>query len=196
MRRPAGRRRRSATLSPDGDAVLCAQTRPIDRERDPPPSSSSSSPRVFARLPARSRPFPFHLFSLFLLRPRVRLSPFMASFPPSLFLFPLPPPTFRPSAPASLRQLALPLPPAPPPCPPSLARSSSPPPPTCPPSPRRPPPFQLDSLAANPLSVGRRRSCGACLSLISSLCAHLSFSLPFPHAHSPLSGIQQLLRAR
>lgn len=83
----------------------------------------------------------------------------MASFPPSLFLFPLPPPTFRPSLPPTFPAPVLLLPPA-----------------TCLPSPRRPPPFQLDSLAANPLSVGRRQSCGACLEFYPPVCMCVFFS--------------------
>lgn len=107
-------------------------------------------------------PFPpallplFHLFSLFLLHPRVCQSPFIASFPPSLFLFPSLRlrfvPLLRAFCPSALFS-CLPL--SRPPSPFAPLRISL----TCPPS-RRPPPFQLDSLAAYPLSVARRRSLG------------------------------------
>lgn len=101
----------------------CERTRP------------SEFPPFLSILPLMSS---YHLFSLFLLRPRVRLSPFMASFPPSLFLFsPL-------SAHVSSRCFARYIPflsfnPL------SLLL-------------RQPPPFQFDSLAANPLSVVRWQS--------------------------------------
>lgn len=104
----------------------------------------------------------FHLFSLFLLHPRVRQSPFMASFPPSLFLFPSHRlrfiPLLRALYPSALFSCHLPLsfllplqsslPLVSPTLPTPLTCSSS----------RRPPPFQLDSLTAYPLSVARRRS--------------------------------------
>lgn len=150
--------------------VIARWRRRTMRERRPRESFLPlSSRRPYEPLP-RLRSPRHHLFSLFLLRPRVRLSPFMASFPPSLFLFPLPPPTFRPARLAASRvmslcslplpslflslclSLSLPLAPAPSDVPPS----------------RRPPPFQLDSLAAYPLSVVRRRS--SCVFRDSYLC--------------------------
>lgn len=157
---------RCATLSPDGDAVpygarwsaaappegvLPSPARPAaplagrTRLPSPPPLFSPLHPPALSPL--------YHLFSLFLLRPRVRLSPFMASFPPSL---PVSPPSayvssrcFARSVPllsSTAFSLSLCL---------SLLPSLHP--LTCPPS-RRPPPFQLDSLAAYPLSVVGRRS--------------------------------------